>query len=74
LAEIVEVFQQYSGRIAVLHFAGHADGFSLLMQDDKGKALPAGAQGLAQFLSVQPGLQLVFLNACSTKAQVRGLR
>ena len=73
LAEIVEVFQQYSGRIAVLHFAGHADGFSLLMQDDKGKALPAGAQGLAQFLSVQPGLQLVFLNACSTSAQVQGL-
>lgn len=75
LDEIFGVFQddRYSGRIAIFHFAGHADSYSLLVQDSQGKALPAGAAGLAHFLSAQSGLQLVALNACSTKDHVQAL-
>ena len=37
------------------------------------QTLPADAAGLAAFLGQQRGLQLVFLNGCSTQAQVKGL-
>ena len=73
--DLFSVFQdeRWRHRIAVFHFAGHADGFSLLVQNSGGKALLLGAQGLAEFLAGQRGLKLVFLNACSTRAQAAGL-
>ncbi|MEM7016326.1 MAG: CHAT domain-containing protein [Pseudomonadota bacterium] len=60
---IFEVFRQpdYQDRIAIFHLAGHANGYSLMLQN-----APAHAQGLAGFLGQQKGLKLVFLNGCST--------
>ncbi|MEM7536584.1 MAG: CHAT domain-containing protein [Chloroflexota bacterium] len=84
LAEIVEVFQEYRNRIAIFHYAGHAQNFMLLLEDsgsntesntdtdtgdNRGTTMIDG-RGLATFLGQQNSLQLVFLNACSTEPQV----
>jgi WD40 repeat protein len=80
-------------RIAVFHYAGHADGYRLLLEATTGQRLAdphahtvvhvlanegnhqgaAHAAGLAAFLGAQRGLELVFLNGCSTAPQVQGL-
>ncbi len=57
-------------RVALLHYAGHAGGQSLLLEDGT-----ADAQGIAGLLGRQDALKLVFLNGCATEAQaVRLLR
>jgi len=76
---VFAVFQdaQYRNRIAILHYAGHADGYRLLLESAAGGASSARgaaqAAGLAAFLGEQRGLELVFLNGCSTAPQVEGL-
>jgi hypothetical protein len=60
-------------RIAVFHFGGHADDYHLLLESNEGRTEAAHAAGLAGFLGQQRGLQLVFLNGCSTGPQARGL-
>src|SRR5271157_843998 len=75
--EIVEVFNRYSngesGRVAIFHFAGHAGPDCLLLESSTGATRMAHAEGLAHFLGHQGGLQLVFLNGCSTGPQVADL-
>ncbi|MBN1560839.1 CHAT domain-containing protein [candidate division KSB1 bacterium] len=73
--QIIEVFQdrRFRHRIAIFHYAGHANGFQLLLESPEGKTKLAHAGGLAAFLGQQRGLQLVFLNGCSTEQQVQGL-
>ena len=79
LPEVVEVFNRYSdgesGRVAIFHFAGHAGPDCLLLESSTGETRVAHAKGLAQFLGEQKqgGLQLVFLNGCSTGPQVADL-
>jgi len=63
----------YHNRIAVFHFGGHADDYNLLLESTGDRPEAAHASGLAGFLSQQHGLQLVFLNGCSTGHQARGL-
>lgn len=73
--EVLDVFQDpdYRDRIAVFHFGGHAGGAELLMESAAGEATVAHAGGLARFLGGQRGLELVFLNGCSSRGQVQGL-
>lgn len=73
--DIFKVFQdpKYRNRIAIFHYGGHANGYQLLLESPEGKAAAADAGGLAAFLSQQQGLQLVFLNGCSTQQQTREL-
>lgn len=73
--DLVRVFQNpnYRGRIAIFHYAGHANSYQLLLETPQGESLPAEAQDLANFLGLQHGLQLVFLNGCSTEPQAQGL-
>ena len=73
--EILDVFQhpEYRNRIAIFHYGGHVNGFQLLLESPEGKTSPAYAGGFAEFLGQQHGLQLVFLNGCSTQPQVQGL-
>jgi WD40 repeat protein len=63
----------YQRRIALLHFAGHANGEALLLEADDGTAEVATAAGLAEFLAQHEGLGFLFLNACSTVGQVQAL-
>lgn len=76
LKDILDVFQRakYRQRIAVFHYGGHANGFQLLLETAEGQPAGADAAGLAHFLAQQTGLQLVFLNGCSTELQVAGLQ
>ncbi len=73
--DILEAFQnrRYRGSVAVFHYAGHASSYRLLLQGADGLPAVADAGGLAAFLARQAGLQLVFLNGCSTQPQVQGL-
>ena len=75
IAEILDVFQlsEYRNRIAIFHYGGHANGFQLLLESPEGRSSPAHAGGFAEFLAQQHGLQVVFLNGCSTQPQVQGL-
>ena len=76
---VLSVFQdaRYRHRIAVFHYAGHADGYRLLLESATGQPPTDGsaahAAGLAAFLGEQRGLELVFFNGCSTAPQVQGL-
>ncbi len=55
----------YQPQVEIIHYAGHASGSQLLMED----ATVYGA-GLLQSIQLQKNLQLVFLNGCSTQDQV----
>lgn len=73
---LLDVFQdaRFRGRIALLHFAGHADDYTLLLERTAGVPLFADAGGLAAFLACKPELKLVFLNGCATEGHVAGLQ
>lgn len=58
----------YQPQVEIIHYAGHASGSQLLMED----ATVYGA-GLLQSIQLQQNLQLVFLNGCSTQDQVNQL-
>jgi len=64
---------EFTGRIAVFHFGGHAGGSEIALETPEGAPAEVHAEGLARFLGKQKGLQLVFLNGCSTAPQVRAL-
>src|SRR5271166_3079341 len=67
-----EVFRRHGSRVALFHFAGHADADRLLLESASG-ATAAHADGLAGYLGGQGGVKLVFLNGCSTRPQMAGL-
>ena len=73
--EIFDVFQdaQTRNRVAVFHYGGHADSYRLLFEGAAGEPTPADAASFAAFLGHQTGLQLAFLNGCSTQSQAQGL-
>jgi WD40 repeat protein len=73
LGQILKVFTRHRDRVSILHYAGHADSGRLLLESSDPAVGPAYAAGLATFLSQRRGLQLVFLNGCSTRSQVAGL-
>ena len=64
---------RYMVRIAIFHYGGHANGFSLLLESEDGKNTATNKEGLVPFLSKQPGLKLIFLNGCSSEAQANDL-
>jgi WD40 repeat protein len=55
---------RYRDRLAIFHYAGHAESKILAFEDKEGNA-----DGLANLLGLQKHLKVVFLNACSTKEQ-----
>jgi tetratricopeptide (TPR) repeat protein len=64
-ADLFRYLSEYKDRLVVFHFAGHAKGESLILEDGSGHAA-----GLAGLLGGQKQLRLVFLNGCSTWRQV----
>lgn len=73
LDQILGDFSKHRNEIIFFHYAGHANSFQLLLEDSAGKVAAANARGLADFLSQQRGLELVFLNGCSTELQAASL-
>jgi WD40 repeat protein len=74
IKDLIIVLQnsEYRNRIAVLHYGGHANSSHLLFETQEGGSDAAGAAGLAAFLGQRTGLELVFLNGCSTQEQAEG--
>ena len=73
LDQIFDVFTRNRDQVTILHYAGHADSGRLLLESSAAGGAPAHAAGLATFLGQRRGLQLVFLNGCSTRAQIARL-
>ena len=69
VSKIQAVFSNTSQAISIFHFAGHASGYELLLKQEN-----IHAEAFARFLGLQSGLQLVFLNGCSTQRQVKALQ
>lgn len=66
--EAIDLLDRFDGRLLIFHFAGHASGAGISLHNSFGHA-----SGLANLLGQQDTLQLVFLNGCSTAAQVQDL-
>ena len=65
LDTIFHNFNRFKDEVVIFHYAGHASGKNLEFEGNTGNA-----DGLANLFSQQKNLKLVFLNGCSTKAQV----
>lgn len=68
IKDIFDLFTKNKDQVAIFHYAGHANGTRLDLEKGHGNA-----GGLAKLLGEQQGLQLVFLNGCSTYDQVKRL-
>lgn len=64
--KLIEAFNRWP--VAVFHFAGHANGFKLMLEES------IYGEGLASFLAKQTQLELIFLNACATAGHAQALR
>jgi WD40 repeat protein len=75
IERIFDTFQspKYRDRIALFHFAGHAGSYELLLESAHGSSVKAHSGGLLPFLAEQRGLQLVFINGCSSRQQSEDL-
>lgn len=71
---IADELQKDYKEFRVFHFGGHAKGNAVVLADLQGERAEGHAKGLADFLGQQKGLELVFLNGCSTQAQIDRLR
>lgn len=66
--DLTNAITRFDKRIVIFHYGGHADGGALHFEGGDGNA-----KGLAELLGQLPNLKLVFLNGCSTQAQVQAL-
>jgi formylglycine-generating enzyme required for sulfatase activity len=74
LDDIFAAFTTHRDRVVAFHYAGHADSARLLLESASGGGDgAANAAGVATFLGQCHGLQLVFLNGCSTRGQAARL-
>jgi len=65
--------RRYKNRIAIIHFAGHADEGRLRFESEEGHEEEMNVDTLAGFLGTFSGLHLVFLNGCGTQVIVEKL-
>lgn len=65
---LLQAFNRFDAQIVIFHYGGHAQSNALELEDRQGHS-----EGLAQLLSRQSQLRLVFLNGCSTRALVEQL-
>ncbi|MEO1450169.1 MAG: CHAT domain-containing protein [Bacteroidota bacterium] len=68
---IEAVLRSQGQDLRIFHFGGHADEEKLAFLMDEGQDGSAYVKGLAQLLGAQKGIELVFLNGCFTRDQVR---
>lgn len=66
LDDIIGVFDRYEGQVKIFHYAGHADSFRLMFEQDDRHEGFASNEGFARLLAAQKGLEFVFLNGCTT--------
>lgn len=64
-ADLSRYITDLKDRVAIFHYGGHAGSRDVFLHDQA-----ANSDGVAQLLALQKELKLVFLNGCSTRAQV----
>ena len=67
---IEDTFRSYGRAVRIFHFGGHANGQQLALLASEGQDGAAYVKGVAQLVGRQQGVELVFLNGCSTQGQV----
>lgn len=65
--KIVDAFTRHEKAVAGFHFAGHSNGYELLMKE------PVEREGFAEFLGRQENLKFVFLNGCASFDHISAL-
>lgn len=73
LEDIINVFDRNEGLVEIFHYAGHADSLELMLETASGEVATAGQVGFTRLLANQPGLELVFLNGCTTQAHAEAM-
>ncbi len=73
--EIQNLFQNkwFEDRVSIFHYGGHAAPGHLHLENEVGGNQSFFSEGLARFLGAQHGINLIFLNACSTLKQAHRL-
>jgi hypothetical protein len=73
---ILGTFRQkrFRDRIAIFHYAGHAEDYSLLLEASTNNVEKIHASGFVSLLASTQSLKMVFLNGCSTLAQSEAIR
>ncbi len=62
--DVISAFQEHRNQIAIFHYGGHSDSDQIFFHQEYQQQTHTTATNLAEFLALQDGLQLVFLNSC----------
>lgn len=68
---IEATFRTYGKAVRIFHFAGHANGEQIALVAGKDGHKGGYVSGVADYVGQQKGVELVFLNGCSTVGQVK---
>ncbi len=68
---IIDAFQKYRDQIKVFHYAGHSGEDEIFLKGAYQDNNAVEATDLADFLALQKGLELVFLNSCLSLNQAK---
>ena len=71
--ELLDVFQEYRGRVAIFHFSGYSEKQRPHVESNESTASSITTATLLHFVANQPGIRLVFLNGCATEQQAEFL-
>lgn len=71
---LFDLVDTHHDHIVGLHYAGHADGDALHLEDRAGRPVEAYRDGLGDTLGGLPALRWIFLNGCATRAHVDALQ
>ena len=69
--EIIDVIEKKQDQVRVFHFAGHALGQHIQLNDDLDVKRNSFVEALARRICKYGGIKLVFLNGCSTVDQAK---
>lgn len=68
---IYKAFRAHKDQVKVFHYGGHADGLRLMLNaSEQGMDVAA----FSEYLAEQKGIELVFMNACTTASQKKALQ
>lgn len=69
--KVILAFQENRGRVRVFHYGGHSGQDAIFLRSAYQKQKAIKADNLVEFLSLQEGLELAFLNSCLSLRQAK---
>ena len=67
--KVIQAFQDYRGRIRIFHYGGHSTQDEIFLKSSYQQLEGIKKGSLAEFLALQQGLELIFLNSCLSLGQ-----